>query len=204
MEKILLSNELLRTKYLDELKSVRQIALETGWGKTTVLNKLYEYGIPVRKNTALRKGMKFNAAWRKNIKENHADVSGKNNPMYGIRRFGSDAPGWKGGLTELISSIRNLDKYRVWRQEVFAKDSFTCQSCGDSKGGNLQADHISPLSYLVKVHNIKNSEDANNRKELWDINNGRVLCIACHKQTDTYGSKASRYTDFAKNCCADL
>lgn len=29
-------------------------------------------------------------------------------------------------------------------------------------------------------------EDAKNCGLLWDINNGETLCIACHRQTDSY------------------
>lgn len=29
-------------------------------------------------------------------------------------------------------------------------------------------------------------EDAINCEELWSINNGRTLCIDCHKKTNTY------------------
>ena len=31
-------------------------------------------------------------------------------------------------------------------------------------------------------------EKAKKCKELWDINNGETLCIACHKKTDSYAN----------------
>jgi len=51
----------------------------------------------------------------------------------------------------------------------------------------LHCDHIEPLSFLVTKHNIKTMEDARNCSALWDINNGRILCETCHRNTDTYG-----------------
>jgi len=34
---------------------------------------------------------------------------------------------------------------------------------------------------------ILSKEEALSCDELWNINNGRTLCIGCHKKTDTYG-----------------
>jgi hypothetical protein len=193
MEKVQLSKAMLHKKYIDEKKSVRSIASETGWGKSTILKRLYEYGISVRKNTTLRKGMRFNKEWRKNISDNHADVSGDRNPMHGVQRFGKDSPGWQGGKTPLMIGIRRLQRYSNWRFSIFERDSFTCTLCKDASGGNLEADHIEPLSYLVSYYEIKSTKEADNCAELWYMENGRTLCQSCHKETDTYGTKALTY-----------
>jgi hypothetical protein len=42
------------------------------------------------------------------------------------------------------------------------------------------------FSEILKEYNVKTLDDAHKCKELWDINNGRTLCINCHKLTDTY------------------
>ena len=57
---------------------------------------------------------------------------------------------------------------RGWRSEVFRGDEFTCQFCGDSSGGNLEAHHIDGYSWC---------ED----KRL-DVGNGITLCKQCHKE----------------------
>lgn len=188
-----LTKELLLELYSKQKKSTRQIAKETGWGRSTILNRLREYKIYVRGNTELRKGMVFSKEWRDNISKNHADVSGENNPMYGVRRFGEKSPVWQGGKTELLAGIRNLSKYSDWRSQVFVRDEFMCQECGDGSGGNLQADHIVPLSFLVEKLGLKSVEDAHSRLELWNIDNGKTLCVECHKKTDTYGAKAKLF-----------
>ena len=82
---------------------------------------------------------------------------------------------WKGGITPINEAIRKSLEYKLWRKAVFERDSYTCIWCGDDKSGNLQADHIKPFSLYKKLR--------------FKINNGRTLCVACHKKTDTYGKK---------------
>lgn len=67
-----------------------------------------------------------------------------------------------------------------WKKQVFIRDNYTCQIC-DQKGGKLQADHIKPYCAYPELRT--------------DINNGRTLCITCHKKTDTYGSKAIKFKE---------
>lgn len=57
-------------------------------------------------------------------------------------------------------------EYHEWRGQVFLRDNFSCQSCGDNKGGNLNAHHIENYS--------------NNKEKRFDINNGITLCGDCH------------------------
>lgn len=106
---------------------------------------------------------------------------------------GSNCYLWKDGKTILILAIRTCLEYRVWRLEVFSRDKFTCIKCGDNKGGNLEADHIEPLSYLINKYKIKTLQGAINCQELWNIKNGRTLCKSCHKKTKTYGEGAKKY-----------
>jgi hypothetical protein len=95
------------------------------------------------------------------------------------------------GVTPVILNIRNSYSMRQWRSDVFTRDDFTCQGCL-IRGGKLHAHHIKPFSIIVKENNIKSLEDAISCCELWDINNGRTLCIPCHKQTDNYGNKPKK------------
>lgn len=96
---------------------------------------------------------------------------------------------WRGGITNLALRIRTCFKYRQWRSDVFTRDNFTCQFCGQ-RGGELNADHIQSFSSVIKDNKIKTLEDALLCEELWNINNGRTLCHKCHKTTDNYGRKA--------------
>lgn len=95
----------------------------------------------------------------------------------------------KGNLYYLI---RRLDEMKIWRMSVFLRDKYICQICL-KHCSNLQADHINPLCALVEQNGISTIQQAVECKELWNIENGRTLCIPCHKQTDTYGFKARKY-----------
>jgi hypothetical protein len=84
---------------------------------------------------------------------------------------GSNHKWWKGGLTNKNTKIRNSSKYSFWRRSVFERDNYTCQICM-KKGKKLQADHIKQFALYPKLR--------------FSLDNGRTLCIDCHKNTDTY------------------
>lgn len=96
---------------------------------------------------------------------------------------------WQGGLTALNMSLRKMPEYIKWRDEVYKRDSYTCCLCG-IVGTILNADHIKPFSFLIRENNIQNIEQARNCEALWDTENGRTLCISCHRKTDTYGGNS--------------
>lgn len=90
---------------------------------------------------------------------------------------GSKSYLWKGGVTPLNSKIRHSMEYKLWRESVFKRDDWTCVFC-KVRGDTLNADHIKPFAYFPELR--------------FDINNGRTLCVPCHKKTDTYGYKIRR------------
>lgn len=101
---------------------------------------------------------------------------------------------WKGGKTELLQRIRTSKKYLVdWRDAIYKRDNYICTKCKYDQGHILEADHIIPLSYIVKKNNITSVKEAEKCKEIWDISNGRALCKPCHKKTDTWGSKSRKW-----------
>ena len=101
------------------------------------------------------------------------------------RFLGSNGPNWQGGKTRLSALIRNSEAATRWRRAIFERDAFTCKKCG-TVGGPLHADHIRPLALLLDEHKVTTLEDAFTCSALWDLSNGRTLCISCHKQTDSY------------------
>lgn len=92
---------------------------------------------------------------------------------------------WRGGKTKLKELIRSGLKYRIWRNEVFKRDNYTCNLCGH-RGGNLESHHKIALSKLIDNYNIKTFEEALNCKYLWEIDNGITLCIPCHVWIDKF------------------
>lgn len=91
-----------------------------------------------------------------------------------ISKKGDKSHFWRGGLTKINAKIRNSLEYRLWRESVFQRDSYTCIWCG-VKGQKLNADHIKPFCDYPQLR--------------FAIDNGRTLCDSCHKKTDTYGWK---------------
>lgn len=122
-------------------------------------------------------------SWKKNISKariKSGSARGKNNPN------------WQGGLTNLQHSIRNIYLYKDWRKKVYTRDNYTCVSCGQAgTGRNLNADHIIPLSLLIRELKIKSLDDAIVNSYIWNVENGRTLCVECHKKTDSYGWNAT-------------
>ncbi len=86
------------------------------------------------------------------------------------------------GLREPTESVRlhRGREARAWRAAVFERDAYTCVACGDSRGGNLEADHIRPVLFFPEL--------------VLDVSNGRTLCHPCHVMTPTYGSKIYKLT----------
>ena len=84
---------------------------------------------------------------------------------------------WKGGLTPINLAIRNQVEYKLWRESIFKRDNYTCVFC-KVKGGTLNADHIKPFAYYPELR--------------FAIDNGRTLCVPCHKTTATYGGKCKK------------
>lgn len=85
---------------------------------------------------------------------------------------------WQGGKSRDKRSLGN-PVYVEWRTKVFERDNYTCVGCGVRSGSGkrvtLNADHIKPWAHYPELR--------------FDLNNGRTLCIDCHKATDTYGFK---------------
>lgn len=109
------------------------------------------------------------------------------------RRGGSFEEDWT-PKTPLNEAIRTSSKYIKWRDSCFARDQYTCQHC-NIKGTQLQVDHIKPFCFIITKYNIKSLEEAKKCLKLWDINNGRTLCVKCHKLTDTFTRKALKYKE---------
>ena|SRR3990167_5812111 len=96
---------------------------------------------------------------------------------------------WKGGISPLVKRIRMCFLSRQWRSDVFTRDDFTCQIC-NIRGRQLEADHYPKrFANLFRESGIKTIEEALKYEEFWNINNGRTLCVQCHKKTETYGNK---------------
>lgn len=75
------------------------------------------------------------------------------------------------------NSFKNSFEYRNWRKKVFERDDYECQNC-NVRGGELHADHILPKSVFPEL--------------IYELDNGRTLCVDCHRKTKTWGQKHYR------------
>jgi HNH endonuclease/NUMOD3 motif len=62
--------------------------------------------------------------------------------------------------------IRATSEYWEWRKAVYERDNYTCQCCGDNRGGNLVAHHLYSYSDYPTLRT--------------DLENGVTLCKDCH------------------------
>jgi hypothetical protein len=165
----------------------------------------------------VRKGKKrgpFSETWKDNIRKSRIGKKasivtrlkmsesnkGTNNGFYGKRhsletrnklseqRKGAKSTLWRGGLRSVNAGIRASLEYRLWRESVFKRDDYTCQECGVRSGDGytvvLNADHIKPFAYFPGVR--------------FSLDNGRTLCVDCHKETSTFGVKSRIIYEFKK------
>lgn len=62
---------------------------------------------------------------------------------------------------------RFTGKYKQWRYDVMLRDHFTCQHCGDARGGNLHAHHVKDFATHPELRLA--------------LSNGITLCKPCHE-----------------------
>jgi len=72
---------------------------------------------------------------------------------------------YKGGIEKENDRARKSMEYKVWRDAVFKRDDYTCQSCG-AKGCYVEADHVMPFCDFPDLR--------------YEVLNGRTLCKPCH------------------------
>lgn len=86
-------------------------------------------------------------------------------------RKGEKSPHWKGGTTKKNALFRMSAPYLAWRETVRILHDYTCQFC-KKRGVEIHVDHVKPFSLYPELR--------------LSINNGRVLCVNCHKKTPSY------------------
>lgn len=96
-------------------------------------------------------------------------------------------------VTPLRRQIRSCFLYRQWRADVYTRDNFTCVLCG-KRGGELNADHFPKMFVeVLREYNIKTYDEAISCEELWSLNNGRTLCVLCHRDTPSFKRRHGTY-----------
>lgn len=188
----------IKDKYIDNQLTIREVMeLLNTRANRTIMGFLKFYDIPIRYGSeaiksqwigekSIKRREKARAIAEKHLcSETARDILRKNmqtdeyklrcslvklgekNGMYGTR--GVLSPKWKPEKTqEERMTGRKLFINAQWRKEVFERDNYTCQCCGDNRGGSLVAHHLN--SY---------NSDVENR---FNVNNGITILSDIHKQ----------------------
>lgn len=171
----------LKKLYLLEKKSVLSISKLYGKSIAQISRYLKAYKIPTRafstKGLSPQKGKVLSKKTKDKLRKAHL---GKKIPIEIRMKMGSKGsknPGYIDGRTPINKLIRHSIEYKLWRESVFIRDKYTCRFCG-KKGGNLNADHIKPFAYYPELR--------------FALDNGRTLCVECHRKTDTFGQKCKK------------
>lgn len=189
-KKILIDKDWLYQKYFIELWTTEKIAKFIGCSSPTVSCRMKEFGFILRSRSEGRKGC-LNPMFGK-----PGPYKGKHRPDHVVKYFKSKLPRGEqhfrykkpeDRIEPINGQIRNCQKSKDWKFSVLKRDNFQCQICSSKK--TLQVDHIIPFTKIKKEFNVKTLDDAIECELLWDISNGRTLCLKCHKKTDTYGYK---------------
>ena len=101
-----------------------------------------------------------------------------------ILNSGENHPLWNPNLTkeERIEG-RHYTEYTDFIKLVMARDNYTCQCCGDDKGGNINAHHKDGYHW------------AKDRRV--EIDNGVTLCEICHNKFHSiYGNRFNTEAQF--------
>jgi len=77
-------------------------------------------------------------------------------------------PRWKGGISGENHRLRGSMEWKKWRTEVFSRDKYSCQECGDM-GVYIEPHHIIPIR--------------SDKSKIFEITNGITLCRPCHQKT---------------------
>ena len=110
-------------------------------------------------------------------------------------------PMWKGGIASLDKLIRSLQEYKIWREECFKRDNYTCQDCGQV-GYILNIHHdkikFSELikQFLQEYNQFSPIDDketlvrlAITWKPFWELDNGKTLCKDCHNKISKFNKE---------------
>lgn len=159
---VLLDEATLRRMYWDEKKSYTKIVAELGCSKKYVQSRMEAFGIPRRtrqRAVVLSVEQGRASSWNDERRE---EVK--------VKYLGGNNPNWKGGVSRLSYTGRVTPEYIEWRTAVYERDLYTCVACGDDRGGNLRAHHVTNFAKIA------------GGSEEHVVYNGITLCESCHAE----------------------
>lgn len=95
---------------------------------------------------------------------------------------------WRGGVSNRNKRIKRSLKFRLWREEVFKRDNYACQFCGNKSSKDNKV--------YLHPHHIKSFSDYPNLR--FRVSNGITLCERCHKLTKNFGARIKKTIIFTQ------
>lgn len=127
----------------------------------------------LRNPTRYWKGKKFSDEYKKKLSDAHKGQKPWSIGKHRVDMQGKNHWNWRGGINPENMKVRRSLEYKLWRESVFKRDNYTCVWCGSKNGHGkrviLNADHIKPFALFPELRLA--------------IDNGRTLCVPCHKTT---------------------
>lgn len=166
-----ITKELMEKLYLDEKKSVLDIARLKNKSIRQISRYLKRFDIPTRpfstKGLQIRLGAVLSQETKDKIRKAHLGTKQSLDTKIKKSKYrGELSGGWIDGRTSVNRKVRGSLEYQLWRKSVFERDNWTCQKCG-KHGGYIHAHHKKPFS---KYPEFRTS-----------IENGITLCVKCHR-----------------------
>jgi len=146
------------------------------------LKKYHEKMSPEQRKLRGKKisNSKMGHGWPEGYKENQSKSQKK--------RFENEITWNKGLRSGKPRSIRQEDtdyrKHCEWREKVFVRDNYTCQSC-KLRGVKIEADHIKMWMHFPELR--------------YDLSNGQTLCKKCHIKKTTIELSKHWKNQYAKS-----
>lgn len=163
----------------------RKVGLSTRFSKERhyVPHTAVKTGQHLSPKTQFKKG---NVPWHKNKKGLMPTPWNKGKRFSQIS--GEKHHNWKGGISPLNHIIRSLPEMKAWKISILKRDLFTCVLCKRRRVAGdrviLNVDHFpKPFYKIIKENNITSISKALKCLDLWNIENGRTLCVECHTNT---------------------
>jgi hypothetical protein len=134
--------------YIIQKLSLRHIAVLFNKTHVCILSKLKKYNIPRRTKYEMQIGKHVSDETREKLRISHLgqkswnkgkkfpEFSGKNNPMFGKHRFGSEAPAWKGGIATTCKCGKPKSHHAKGCKECRTLNNtqiIKCSFCGKEK-----------------------------------------------------------------------
>ena len=165
-----ITKEELEELYLNQKLTTAEIGKIYDLGDNTVGILLHKFDIPIYSQEERMKYYYYEKGGLEKAREYASAM--ENRIASSCRQRGISIEEFDGFLTTENSRIRNSSKYFDWRDDVFKRDNYTCQCCGQV-GGKLNAHHKKNFAEYPELR--------------FDVENGITLCFKCHSTKSEIG-----------------